>query len=404
LHMGSLDRSRERSDVSHRRSRISNGLREFLETEVSGGVFLLVGAVAALVWAATSASSYGSIWTGHLPAAARLGLPETLRTLINDGLMTIFFFVVGLETKRELVSGELKDRRAAALPAIAALGGMVAPAVIYLWMTRGGAAQGWGIPMATDIAFALGVLTLFGRGLPQGLRVLLLTLAIADDIGTLIVITFFYAATPRWTFLILAVLLLVTVGFSVSRSKGRVSLFVVFGVALWWLTLKSGVPPTIAGVAVGLLIPSGGAVVQRVENLLHPWTSFVIVPLFALANAGVPLAPGRFGVVAGSEVARAVLVARVGGKLLGIVLGAWIAVRLGVGVLPTDVGWRHVVALGCVASVGFTIPLFVTTLAFHSSGLVDDAKLGILLTTAFGFVIGGVALRIASRGASTIRS
>jgi Na+:H+ antiporter, NhaA family len=402
--MGSLDRSRERSDVSHRRSRISNALAEFLETEVSGGVFLLVGAVAALVWAATSASSYGSIWTGHLPAAARLGLPESPRTLINDGLMTIFFFVVGLEIKRELVSGELRDRRAAALPAIAALGGMVAPAVIYLLMTRGDAAQGWGIPMATYIAFALGVLTLFGSGLPQALRVLLLTLAIVDDIGTLIMISFFYAATPRWTFLVLAVLLLATVGFLASRGRGRVPLFVVFGVALWWLTLKSGVPPTIAGVAVGLLIPSGGAVVQRMEHLLHPWTSFVILPLFAVANAGVPIAPSRFGVVAGSEVARAVMVARFGGKLLGILLGAWIAARLGVGVLPTDVGWRHLVALGCVASVGFTIPLFVTTLAFDRSGLLDDAKLGILLTTVFGFVIGGLALRIAGRAAASVRS
>jgi Na+:H+ antiporter, NhaA family len=395
--MSSLDPGRDRSDIGAG-TRMSNALREFLETEVAGGLLLLVAATGALLWAGADAPSYGSFWTDQVSTLVHLGLPENLRALINDGLMALFFFVVGLEIKREMVYGALRDRRSAALPTVAALGGMAVPAVIYLLMTRGHAAHGWGIPMATDIAFALGVLTLFGSGLPQGLRVLLLTLAVVDDIGTLIVISFFYAGSPRWFFLVLALLLLAVVWFLARRRTGRLPLFVIVGAVLWWLTLRSGVPPTIAGVAVGLLIPSGGTVVERIEHLLHPWTSFLILPLFALANAGLPIALGEIGLAAGSEVARAVLVARIGGKLIGISLGAWIAVRLGIGVLPADVGWRHVLGLGCVASVGLTVPLFVTTLAFQNSSLVDDAKLGILLTTGFGFVIGGLALRIAGWG------
>jgi Na+:H+ antiporter, NhaA family len=377
---------------------MSAALREFLETEIAGGVFLLIAAVAALLWANSSFRTYDAIWTGELPGQlGRVGLPEDLRSLINDGLMTLFFFLVGLEIKRELVSGELQDRRVAALPAVAAAGGMLAPALIYLSMTRGDAGHGWGIPMATDIAFALGVLTLFGRGLPDGLRVLLLTLAVADDIGTLFVITFFYAATIRWGFLVGAMLLLFGLRFLSHRHLGSVPLYVLGGAALWWLTLRSGVPPTVAGVGLGLLIPTGLAVVERIEHLLHPWTSFAILPLFALANAGLQIEIGNLAATAGSEVSFAVFAGRIGGKLVGITLGTWIAVRLGIGALPEDVSWRHVVALSCVASVGFTIPLFVSVLAFAGAGLVNEAKLGILLATVFGFVIGGLALRIAVR-------
>jgi NhaA family Na+:H+ antiporter len=316
--------------------------------------------------------------------------------------MTLFFFVVGLEIKRELVSGELRDRRAAALPVLAALAGMGAPAVIYLAMTGGAAGHGWGIPMATDIAFALGALSLFGKGLPAGLRVLLLTLAVADDVGTLVVITVFYAASIRWAFLVAAIILLVCAIWLAHRHWGSPVFYVLCGAVLWWLTLRSGVPPTIAGVALGLLVPAGVAV-ERAERTLHPWTSFVVLPLFALANAGLPIVLARIGTLAGSDVSLAIFTARIGGKLLGISLGAWIVVRLSMGVLPEGVGWRHVVALGCVASVGFTIPLFVTTLAFDTPALVDDARMGIFLTTVFGFVIGGLALRWAARPASSVR-
>jgi NhaA family Na+:H+ antiporter len=381
-------------------ARLSSALRDFLDTEIAGGFFLLTAAAVALVWASLAFGSYDSIWTGHLPwHPSRIGLPANTRGLINQGLMTLFFFVVGLEIKRELVRGELRDRRAAALPVLAAVGGMVFPAVIYLLMTRGAAGHGWGIPMATDIAFALGALTLFGRGLPQGLRVLLLTLAVADDIGTLIVITLFYGSDIRWHFLIAAVLLLGGAGFLAHIRRGPAALYIVLGAALWWLTLQSGVPPTIAGVALGLLVPAGVSIVERVERLLHPWTSFLILPLFALANAGLPIVLARIGTTAASEVSVAVVVARIVGKLAGISLGAWIAVRLGVGLLPEGVAWRHVAALGCVASIGFTIPLFVATLAFEPTFLVDEAKIGILLTTVFGFVIGGLALRVAAHSA-----
>jgi NhaA family Na+:H+ antiporter len=381
-------------------TRVSTALREFLDTEVAGGALLLVAAIAALVWAGFGFSSYASVWTGSLPGhLARLDLPANLRGLINEGLMTLFFFVVGLEIKRELVAGELRDRRAAALPVIAALGGMLAPAVIYLFATRGTAGHGWGIPMATDIAFALGVLTLFGRGLPQGLRVFLLTLAVADDIGTLVVITLFYASDVHWLFLGAALILLIGLAVLADRHIGPPLLYVAGGAALWWLTLQSGVPPTIAGVALGLSVPTGVSIVERVERLLHPWSSFLILPLFALANAGLPIALAQIATTASSEVSVAVIAARIAGKLVGISLGAWVGVRFGVGVLPDGVAWRHVIALGCVASVGFTIPLFVATLAFAPAALVDDAKVGILLTTVFGFLIGGLVLRLAARSA-----
>jgi Na+:H+ antiporter, NhaA family len=387
-------------DLPGTAARLSSALRDFLDTEIAGGVFLLAAAVVALVWASFAFGSYNSTWTGHLPLhPAGAGLPATLRALINEGLMTVFFFVVGLEIKRELVSGELRDRRAAALPIVAAAGGMVLPAVIYLLMTGGAAGHGWGVPMATDIAFALGALTLFGRGLPQGLRVFLLTLAVADDIGTLLVITLFYGSDIKWLFLIAAVLLLGVAPYLAHRRRGPAALYIVLGATLWWLTLRSGVPPTIAGVALGLLVPTGVSIVERVEHALHPWTSFLILPLFALANAGLPIVLAKIGTSATSEVSVAVIVARIAGKLAGISLGAWVASRLGAGVLPDGVAWRHVVALGCVASVGFTIPLFVATLAFRPAVLVDQAKVGILLTTVFGFVIGGLALRIAARWA-----
>ncbi|HEX3327092.1 MAG TPA: Na+/H+ antiporter NhaA [Actinomycetota bacterium] len=381
-------------------ARFPSALRDFLDTEIAGGVLLLSAAALALLWASVAFGSYDSIWTAHFPGhPARVGLPTNPRGLINQGLMTLFFFVVGLEIKRELVSGELRDRRAAALPVLAALGGMFLPAAIYLVMTRDAAGHGWGIPMATDIAFALGVLTMFGRGLPRGLRVLLLTLAVADDVGTLAVITIFYAASLRWLFVVAAILLLTAVGFLALRRRGSAALYIACGAGLWWLTFRSGVPPTIAGVALGLLVPAGVAIIERIEHSLHPWTSFVVLPLFALANAGLPIVVGKIGAIAGSEVSLAVLTARIAGKLAGISLGAWIAVRLGIGVLPEDVRWRHVVALGCVASVGFTIPLFVTTLAFESPALMDDARAGIFLTTVFGFVVGGLALRLAAQRA-----
>lgn len=378
-------------------SRVSKALAEFLATEIAGGALLLIAAIAALIWASLAFGSYASVWTGTLPAhLSGAGLPNDLRAVINDGLLTLFFFIVGLEIKRELVSGELRGKRAAALPVFAALGGMLAPAAIYLVMTRGSALHGWGIPMATDIAFALGALTLFGRGLPQGLRVLLLSIAVADDIGTLIVIAFFYASGVRWLFLAAAIALLVGMTIMAHRHVGRSPVYVVLGAGLWWLTLHSGISPTVAGVALGLLIPAGVARVERIEHFIHPWTSFVVLPLFALANAGIPIVLAQLGTTAGSKISLAVLVGRIGGKVIGISLGAWIAVRLGLGLLPNEVGWRHVVALGCVASVGFTVPLFVATLAFSSVAAVNDAKLGILLATVFGFGIGGLALRIAA--------
>jgi Na+:H+ antiporter, NhaA family len=407
--------------------RLAVPLREFLDTEVAGGLVLLAATTVALVWANSPwSSAYAALWETELAfEVGQWTLALDLRHWVNDGLMALFFFVVGLEIKRELAVGELRSARSAALPVIAALGGMVLPALVFLAVNVGGdGARGWGIPMATDIAFALGVLALFGSRVPAGLKVLLLSVAIVDDIGAIVVIAAFYSGGLAWAPLAAAVGLLAVI--AVLHRLGVVwwPVHVLLGVGVWLATYASGVHATIAGVALGLLMPTRPLVrhlsvslgdgdiqpsapvvrwvkqhvqetispAERLEHTLHPWTSLAVVPLFALANAGVPLSRASLAAAVGSPVTAGVVLGLVVGKLVGITGAAWLAVRLGVGALPEGVSGRQVRAVAAVAGIGFTVSLFIASLAYLDPALADQARVGILAGSLLAAAIGAVLL------------
>ena len=359
----------------------------FLHVEAAGGIMLVAATIVALVWANSPwASSYESFWATNV--RVEIGsyvFEEDLAHLVSDLLMAIFFFVVGMEIKRELIVGELRDRRSVALPATAALGGMVVPAAIYLAFNAGtDGARGWGIPMATDIAFALGVVALLGSRVPGSVKVLLLTLAIVDDIGAIAVIAVFYTEGLEPGFLLVAAGIAALVAVMHRIHVMRTSLLAITGFALWLAVYESGVHPTIAGVVMGLLTPVSAC--DRFIDSLHPWTSFVIVPVFALANAGVVLSVEAISEP--SSVLVGVAVALVVGKLVGVAAFSWFAVRLGFGRLPEGVRWRHIVGVAALAGIGFTVSLFITGLAFDSQALQDDAKIGTLCASIVAAVTG----------------
>jgi NhaA family Na+:H+ antiporter len=413
-------------------------LQAFLRTEEASGILLLAAAVAALGWANSPwRASYDAIWRTKLTIGlGTWSLAEDLRHWVNDALMALFFLVVGLEIKRELTTGELRQPRAAALPAIAALGGMVVPALLYLATNRSGEpARGWGIPMATDIAFALGVLALVGRGLPAALKSFLLALAIVDDIGAILVIAVFYSGSIAVLPLLAAGALLALV-LVLQRLQVRwTAVYVLLGVGVWLATLQSGVHATIAGVALGLATPAvpfqrpravsleahriaDGTVddpeppdadahhwlhlaglsreavspLARLEHLLHPWTSWVVIPVFALANAGVPISSSTLGEALGSRVALGVVVGLVVGKGVGVTVFTWLATRTGITRLPEGVGWGHLVGMAALAGIGFTVSLFVTSLAFRTPAVQEAAKLGILAASLLAGLLGALLL------------
>jgi Na+:H+ antiporter, NhaA family len=345
-----------------------SALRRFLSTEVAGGAVLVVAAAVALVWANSPWSeTYRDAWDRDLG-------PLDVRHWINDGLMSLFFLVVALEVKRELLTGELRERRQAALPVVAALGGVLVPAAIYLAINAGGSGtRGWGIPMATDIAFSLGVAALVGRRLPSGLRVFLLALAIVDDIAAIVVIAVFYSSGVELLWLACAVGLTAAT-FALQRSG--VSLFVLLGIGIWIALREAGVHPTLAGVAVGLLIPSAQS--ETWETRLHPSTSLVVAPAFALANAGVSLSGSALDDAFSSAVTWGVVVGLVVGKPVGICGFAWLTVRLGVAALPAGATWRQLTGTAAIAGIGLTVSLFVARLAFGRADLVEQATIGVL--------------------------
>jgi NhaA family Na+:H+ antiporter len=356
--------------------------------------------------------------------------------------MTLFFLLVGLEIKRELTTGELREWRAAALPMIAALGGMAMPAALYVAINAGGpGAHGWGVPMATDVAFALGALTLAASFAPPSLKPFLLTLAIVDDIGAIVVIAMFYSDGVRFGPLLVAVLLVLLIVALKGLHVRATSVYVVMGTLLWFAVLRSGIHPTIAGVVLGLLTPAvpfqrpravseeahrtaDGTVddpsppdadahwwqrlaqlskeavspLARVEHLLLPWSSFVILPLFALANAGVELSARALDEAATSRIAWGIVVGLVVGKILGVWLASLAAVKLGVGKLPDGVGWGALAGLAATAGLGFTVSLFVADLAFGRSPLLGQAKVGILVASILAGGIGYALFRWTGRG------
>jgi len=438
--------------------RVLAPFRRFTHTQSAGGVVLLAATAMALGWANSPwAESYHHLW--ELPVGGTFGgasFRTTLHHLINDGLMAVFFFLVGLEIKREIIAGELASLRTASLPMIAALGGMVVPASIYALVNAGGpGTPGWGVPMATDIAFALGVLALLGDRVPTGLKVFLAALAIVDDIGAVLVIAVFYSSGVAWGALARpALLLLLAVGLNRAGAR-RPWTYGIIGLALWGTVLLSGIHATVAGVLLAFAIPvrtrlnereflaktrraledfdAAAAVTAtdpsttvlsnvdhhtaleeietlcqqaqppliRLEHALHGVVAFGIMPVFALANAGVSLDASALGGALVSPVALGAALGLLIGKPLGIAGFSWLAVRLGVSALPQGSNWTALTGVAILGGIGFTMALFIAGLAFPSNtpgaAFLDAAKLGILAASAVAGVAGSLLLRRATQ-------
>ncbi|HEY8525151.1 MAG TPA: Na+/H+ antiporter NhaA [Acidimicrobiales bacterium] len=425
-------------------------VQRLMDHEAAGGIAMLVAAIAAIAWANSPwSASYTDLWETHLVVELGdvLHLDHlSLQAWINDALMTVFFLLVGLEIKRELVHGELRDVRAVALPVMAALGGMAVPAAIYAAFNAGGAgSKGWGIPMATDIAFAVGVVTLLGRRVPLAAKIFLLTLAIADDVGAIVVIAIFYTGDLSWGWLATALVALVVVAALRRGDVQALAPYLAVGGVMWLALLESGVHATLAGVALGLLTPAwplrsprrfpadaralidrieratddrvlteeeyetneqlmaevarlsvySTSPLERLERALSPWVAFVIVPLFALSNAGVELSGDALRGLVTDPVTLGVGLGLVVGKTVGIVGMAALAVKLGIGRLPAGTTWRTMTGLGACAGIGFTVALFITNLSFADPELAGSAKVGILAGSLVAGVIGYTVLRTA---------
>ena len=421
---------------------------QFADTEAAGGIVLLAAAILALLWANSPWSeSYFTFWNTQLSIElGQFHFEETLKGVVNDGLMAVFFFVVGMEIKRELVIGELNGARKAALPVMAAVGGMVIPALIYVSFvisTGGDALNGWGIPMATDIAFSVGVIALLGSRVPVGAKLFLLALAIVDDIGAILVIAIFYTADLSLLWIAVAIGVLLAIFAARKAGIRSMLLYVPLSLIVWFAFLESGVHATIAGVILGLMVPAHALYsdqdfrrragwildrydmdaasprarerldqdaleleaiaresvppIERFEYRLHRFSSFIVVPLFALANAGIRFSDFDVLEAILSPVALGVSVGLVLGKPLGIVAATWLGLRLNLGELPRGVNFSHVIGVGMLAGIGFTVSLFIAELAFRNSAmaevLTNEAKIGIFLGSAIAGFVGYFVMR-----------
>lgn len=430
-----------------RGKRAYRAFREFARLEASAGLLLMAAAIFALIWANSPWSDqYFDLW--HIPFSLQFGPYTTSHDLhwwINEGLMVVFFFVVGLAIKREIMVGELSSLRQAFLPVAAAIGGMVFPAGLYLLINSGTeGVRGWGVPMATDIAFALGVMALVGSRIPLGLKIFLTALAIVDDIGAVLVIALFYSEGIVWLNLALAggfLSLAILANITGARSP---FVYAVLGIGLWLAFLGSGLHATLAGILMALTIPARGKIqaeeflnrasgflhdfrhggktekrmlslehqetlqcledaaqeiqtpLQRMEHALHPWVTYGIIPLFALANAGISLSgdiPSRLL----DRVSLGVIVGLIIGKQLGVTLAAWLSVKLKLADLPEGVTWWQIYGVGWLSGIGFTMSLFVTGLAFVNDQNLEAAKIGIISASLIAGIIGYLILRVNSQ-------
>ena len=397
----------------HLTRHILRRLERFLTVEAASGMMLLGATAVALLWANSPwAHSYQALWQARLALGHAGFVPaQPLHFWVNDGLMTIFFLVVGLEIRRELHDGALCDPRIATLPVVSAIAGVIVPALIYIVINSDSAARrGWAVPTATDIAFAVGVLALLGKRVPAALRMLLLTLAIIDDIAAILVIAFYYSNGIGATGILIAACGVLAV-LGLQRLGVRAALaYVLPGLLVWLGMLRAGVHPTLAGVVLGLLTPAttsfGGRMppatagelprvereihspAARVQTVLHPWVAYGILPVFALANAGVSLKGLAVGAGAPLTLACGVVMGLVLGKPLGIILVAWIAVRLGLCALPEGVAWRHIVLLGCLGGIGFTMSIFIADVAFPDPLLLETSKFAVLVGSTVAAMVG----------------
>jgi NhaA family Na+:H+ antiporter len=418
--------------------------QEFFRLQAAGGILLIACTVLALAWANSPWSgTYDTLW--HTELRAGLGtwsIAKPLHVWINDGLMAIFFFAVGLEIKREILVGELATAKKAMLPIAAAVGGMVVPAVIYFALNAGKpGANGWGIPMATDIAFALGVLALLGDRVCLSVKIFLTALAIVDDIGAVLVIALFYTAEVSFPALGMGAVFLAALIIANRSGVHNPLVYTVLGIGLWAAFLKSGVHPTVAGVIIAMTIPArqqisdadfltrsrnilnefrevserGGRMIasesqrkaaaalnrasqfvqtplQRIEHELHPWVTLFIMPLFALANAGVNISMGLSEALS-DRISLGIILGLVMGKQIGITLFAWLAVKTGLAALPADIAWKDIYAAGCLGGIGFTMSLFIANLAFDGTPFLTVSKVGILIASLIAGAMGWALFR-----------
>ncbi|HVW48681.1 MAG TPA: Na+/H+ antiporter NhaA [Solirubrobacterales bacterium] len=367
---------------------------DFLRAEAGGGLALLLGSAAALIWVnVLDAGGYASFWATHVNIGiGGASIEESLGHWVNDGLMTLFFFLISLEIKRELVTGELRHPKRAALPIIAALGGVVTPIAIFLAVTGGHDAAGWGIPMATDAAFAIGVLALLGDRVGVGVKLFLVTIAVVDDVAAIGVIAVAYTDHLSLGWLVVAIAGLVGVGLTRMLGVRRILVYVPLGLFVWVATLESGIHATLAGVTLALITPAvpvgGRDVLGELEHRLHPWVNYAILPLFALANAGVKLGGGELSDPDGRRIALAVAIGLVVGKFVGIGGATLAALRLRLGALPSGVDMRGLLGAAALGGIGFTVSLFITPLAYDDPLLTGAAKLGILGGSVVSATIG----------------
>jgi NhaA family Na+:H+ antiporter len=423
--------------------RLFKAFREFTRLEATGGILLLATSIIAILWANSPwRQSYYDLW--HMPLTISFNgfaLSHDLHWWINESLMVIFFFVIGLEIKREIQVGELSSVRKATLPIAAALGGMLLPAALYALINAGTpGARGWGVPMATDIAFALGVMLLLGPRVPLNLKIFLTALAIVDDIGAVLVIGVFYTEQIIWLNLLIAAGILLALGLANLLGVRNPTIYAILGIGLWLAFLESGVHATLAGVLLAATIPSKNKIdrgefmqraravlhdfehageerkhmltsqqqealhslevaaqdvespLQRLEHSLHPWVTYLIIPLFALANAGVSLQT-NFQAIVMDRVSLGIIAGLLIGKQVGIVLASWLATRAGLADLPNGINWKHISAAAWLAGIGFTMALFISSLAFGGTPNEDAAKVGILVASLIAGVIGLYTLR-----------
>ena len=442
MRSNSLEISKVLREPSYLVKAVRAPIQTFIHTEEIGAIFLLLAAAAALVWANSPWSdAYVDFWHTYISFDIHIfAISQNLEHLVNEGLMAVFFFVVGLEIKRELLHGELSSRRKAALPVVAAIGGMAGPAMVYLlFNSSGDTAVGWGIPMATDIAFALGVLALLGRRVPAELRVFLLGLAVVDDLGAIIIIAAFYTDAIDWANLGLGIAMFAVIAACIRLGIRSLGFYLILCLVMWQFFLESGIHATLAGVMVAAIIPSepqlrrkdyAAAIdnllhdyrlamenddeekaqtiveqieklsrgtegpMERLEGIIHPWVSFVILPVFALANAGVVFTAATLSDAIASPVTVGVAIALLVGNPIGILFMTWLAVRVGLGQLPSGVMWRHVFGIGLLAGIGFTVAIFISGIAFSDPAIVDQAKMGIFGASIVAGVLGYLFLRV----------
>jgi NhaA family Na+:H+ antiporter len=380
----------------------ADALTQFGRTEVAGGIVLVVALVVALAWANADPHGYVALWS-HRLATGNEPLPRSAHSvadLVDNGLMTIFFLAVGLEIGREVAEGSLRDRRNALLPVLAAVGGMAGAALVYLAATAVAhpgvdAAKGWGIPMATDVAFTLGAIALLGRRVPRPLRVFVLALAVADDIGSVVVLALVASTTIHLLWLTAAVATLGTVLILRRHVLHRWWPYVAVTLCAWYLFVRAGVEPTLAGAFVGIMVPvSGGARAGRsLEAPVHAVSSYVVLPLFVLANAGVVLSGAVWHSSAAVSVISAIVAARIVGKMLGITLTVALVVRLGMCGLPERTTWRHIVGVSLLCGMGLTVPLLFAHAVFVGAPvLFSGAQIGLVMGTVGSAMLGAAVL------------